>query len=144
MDIHFPPVNTDPRFLSLIRLSHELWLWAKAQVLALHPPPHGMGFSTYGECYLKGGRKEVIFQEEPKGLASHCHNPGVRASYPSSPQLHAQKPGPGALMPSVRPFHGSQTSSKSLGTSSSCIENYCLHIASMGRSSSLLLLFDVS
>ncbi|KAJ7317444.1 hypothetical protein JRQ81_003606 [Phrynocephalus forsythii] len=29
------------------RISHELWLWAKAQILALHPPPHRMGSSTY-------------------------------------------------------------------------------------------------
>ncbi|XP_061469962.1 uncharacterized protein LOC133379197 [Rhineura floridana] len=28
------------------RFSHDLWLWAKAQILALHPPPHGMGSNT--------------------------------------------------------------------------------------------------
>ncbi|XP_048346598.1 uncharacterized protein LOC125429493 isoform X2 [Sphaerodactylus townsendi] len=41
------PGALTPISFPLIRISHELWLWAKAQVLALQPPPQRMGPHTY-------------------------------------------------------------------------------------------------
>ncbi|XP_077185832.1 uncharacterized protein LOC143833643 isoform X2 [Paroedura picta] len=44
------------------RISHELWLWAKAQILALQPPPHSMGPRPHAAARSEAtsrGRREV-------------------------------------------------------------------------------------